>query len=158
LTSPTLPPLSPGDGAGAAGDVFRKQALKIEELEKENKRLQAEAAQAKAQWKKTEEELEELREGSGEVAELKSKADKVRVMGGEVEKLVRTSLSHAGRLIEVSRDEEVLIRYIFTENRNRLPPTPKHPSPNPNHQAIPPHLNLLPLLQRHDRPSRPTRL
>ncbi|KAF2502359.1 hypothetical protein BU16DRAFT_568640 [Lophium mytilinum] len=96
LTSPTLPPLSPGDGAGAAGDVFRKQALRIEELEKENKRLQSEAGDAEGRWKKTEEELEELREASGEVAELKNKADRVGVMGDELEKL-KTELASLQR-------------------------------------------------------------
>ena len=86
LKSPTLPPLSPG--SDAVGDIYRKQALRIEELEKENKRLQTESAEAEARWKKTEEELEELREASGEVAELKSKADQVATKGEEVEKLV----------------------------------------------------------------------
>ncbi|KAF2817170.1 uncharacterized protein BDZ99DRAFT_504994 [Mytilinidion resinicola] len=96
LTSPILPPLSPVDGAGAAGDVFRKQALRIEELEKENKRLQSEAGDAERRWKKTEEELEELREASGEVAELKNKADRVGVMGDEMEKL-KTELASLQR-------------------------------------------------------------
>lgn len=86
LKSPTLPPLSPG--GDAVGDIYRKQALRIEELEKENKRLQTESSEAEARWKKTEEELEELREASGEVAELKSKADLVTTKGEEVEKLV----------------------------------------------------------------------
>ncbi len=86
LKSPTLPPLSPG--GDAVGDIYRKQALRIEELEKENKRLQMESSEAEARWKMTEEELEELREASGEVAELKSKADQVATKGEEVEKLV----------------------------------------------------------------------
>ncbi|OCL09238.1 hypothetical protein AOQ84DRAFT_431397 [Glonium stellatum] len=85
VKSPTLPPLSPG--GDAVGDIYRKQALRIEELEKENKRLQIESSEAEKRWKKTEEELEELREASGEVAELKSKADQAATKGEEVEKL-----------------------------------------------------------------------
>jgi len=58
-------PLSPGYGfpeGDTAPEIYRKQAMKIEELEKENKRLAKEALEGEKRWKKAEEELEELRE------------------------------------------------------------------------------------------------
>ena len=84
LKSPGLP-LSPGDDVQ---DIYRKQVLRIEELEKENKRLQTESQDAETRWKKTEEELEELREANNEVAELKAKADQVEAKSKEVDTLV----------------------------------------------------------------------
>jgi DNA repair ATPase RecN len=80
-------PLSPSAGE-TAQDIYRKQAQRIEELEKENKKLQSESEDAQRRWKKTEEELEELREARGEVAELKSKAGKAEDSADQVEKLV----------------------------------------------------------------------
>ena len=83
------PPSTPGDkrtqpAAAAATpqsptgekvqDIYRKQVQRIEELERDNKRLQAEALDAETRWKKSEEELEERREASGEMADLKAKA------------------------------------------------------------------------------------
>jgi hypothetical protein len=59
-------PTSPG--TGISGDIFREQAHKIEELERENKRLQAEVEEGERRWKKGEEELEELREGQSDIA------------------------------------------------------------------------------------------
>ncbi|RYO82883.1 hypothetical protein DL764_009534 [Monosporascus ibericus] len=45
-----------------APEIYRKQVARIEDLEKENKRLAKEAADAEKQWWKAEEELAELRE------------------------------------------------------------------------------------------------
>ncbi|RYP64966.1 hypothetical protein DL771_008535 [Monosporascus sp. 5C6A] len=45
-----------------APEIYRKQVARIEDLEKENKRLAKEAADAEKQWRKAEEELAELRE------------------------------------------------------------------------------------------------
>lgn len=73
-------PFSP-DG-DTAPDIYRKHVAKIEELEKENKRLSKEATEAEKRWKKAEEELSDLREADGESS----------AKGGsstEVEKLVR---------------------------------------------------------------------
>lgn len=64
-----------------SSDIYREQAQRIEELERENKRLAAEVEQGEARWKKGEEELEELREGRGEAALAAEK-------GKEAEKLV----------------------------------------------------------------------
>lgn len=64
-------PNSPNPATPAGGitsEVYREQALKIEELERENKRLASEVEENQTRWKKGEEELEELREGRGDVA------------------------------------------------------------------------------------------
>ena len=82
-----LPPLSPD--VDSVTEIYRKQAARLEELEKENKRLAKEARDAEGRWRKTEEELEELREASGQVAELKSRAATADAKVEEVNKLVR---------------------------------------------------------------------
>ena len=69
-------------------EIYRKQAARLDELERENKRLLKEAQEAEGRWKKTEEELEELREAGGELAELKARAEKIDAKNEEIEKLV----------------------------------------------------------------------
>ncbi|KAL9122625.1 MAG: hypothetical protein Q9187_000816 [Circinaria calcarea] len=82
---PNLPALSPeGD---AVTEIYRKQASRLDELEKENKRLAKEAESVEARWRRTEEELEELRESSSQVAELRSRASVADAKGEEVVKL-----------------------------------------------------------------------
>lgn len=84
-------PLSPGHGfppeENSAPEIYRKQALRIEELEKENKRLAKEASDGEKRWKRAEEELEDLREAEGDSS---SKKDASSAVGssGELEKLV----------------------------------------------------------------------
>ncbi|CAA9961510.1 M protein repeat protein [Pyrenophora teres f. maculata] len=80
-------PLSPG--AGVTSEVYREQALKIEELERENKRLASEVEESKIRWKKGEEELEELREGRGDVALAVEKGKEADKLKAEVESLKR---------------------------------------------------------------------
>jgi hypothetical protein len=78
-------PLSPGlfsPEGETAPDIYRKHVARIEELEKENKRLAKETADAEKRWQKAEEELADLREDDGEGGG-KGGAD------GQVEKLVR---------------------------------------------------------------------
>jgi hypothetical protein len=66
-------PLSPtGTGAApfspdgeTAPDIYRKHVTRIEELERENKRLAKEVADAEKRWQKAEEELADLREAEG---------------------------------------------------------------------------------------------
>jgi hypothetical protein len=69
-----LPLLTPDEGT--IQDIYRKQAARLEELEKENKRLAKEVAEGEHRWRKSEEELEELREGSVESQALKVQAKK----------------------------------------------------------------------------------
>jgi hypothetical protein len=83
---PNLPALSP-DG-DAVTEIYRKQAFRLDELERENKKLSKEVETAENRWRKTEEELEELREISGQVAELKSRAGNANARTEEVNKLV----------------------------------------------------------------------
>ncbi|KAL6708603.1 hypothetical protein ACN47E_002584 [Coniothyrium glycines] len=85
-------PISPGllsPGGGVTSEVYREQAQKIEELEKENKRLANEAEESQNRWKKGEEELEELREGRGDVALAVEKGKEAEKLKAEVESLKR---------------------------------------------------------------------
>lgn len=84
--SPELPVLSPD--SDSVNSIYRKQAARLDELEKENRRLAKDAQEAEKRWRHTEEELEELREASGEVAELKSRAQKADAQIEEFNKLV----------------------------------------------------------------------
>ncbi|KAI8943044.1 hypothetical protein NX059_001080 [Plenodomus lindquistii] len=81
-------PLSPG-GGGVTSEVYREQAQKIEELEKENKRLASEVEENQNKWRKGEEELEELREAKGDVAVALEKAKEADKLKTEVESLKR---------------------------------------------------------------------
>ena len=82
--SPDLPPLtSEGDSVNS---IYRKQSARLDELEKENRRLAKDLQDGETRWRKTDEELEELREASGEVAELKTKAKK---LGAQTEELAK---------------------------------------------------------------------
>lgn len=73
--SPTGFPLSP-EGE-TAPDIYRKQVARIEDLEKENKRLAKEAADSEKRTQKAEEELADLREADRDGSD------------SQVEKLVR---------------------------------------------------------------------
>jgi len=85
---PLSPDTSYSPEGGSAPDIYRKQASRIEELERENKQLAKEAADGEKRWKKAEEELEDLRE-----VEAGPKTDTITLpdSSGEVEKLVHTS-------------------------------------------------------------------
>jgi predicted RNase H-like nuclease (RuvC/YqgF family) len=71
-----------------APDIYRKQALRIEELEKENKRLAKEASEGERRWKKAEEELEELREAEGDSSPKAKDASSTAGMSAQADKLV----------------------------------------------------------------------
>lgn len=85
--SPDLPTLTP-DG-DTVNSIYRKQAARVDELERENRRLAKEAQENEKRWRKTEEELEELREASGDVAQLKARAEKADAQIEEFNKVVR---------------------------------------------------------------------
>lgn len=119
--SPTLPILSP-DG-DTVNEIYRKQTARIDELERENRRLVKDAKEGEARLKKTEEELEELRESSGEVAELKLKARGADAKSQEFEKLVRL-------LSLISYRENPLVKFA-SEARKHIFTTPISPSTIP---------------------------
>lgn len=88
--STSVGPASPSGPSGTfspegetAPDIYRKQVARIEELEKENRRVAKEAVDAEKRWQKAEEELADLREAEGDAA-------KAGGSGSEVEKLVRS--------------------------------------------------------------------
>ncbi|PLB53773.1 hypothetical protein P170DRAFT_431586 [Aspergillus steynii IBT 23096] len=85
IKSPSLPPLS-ADG-DSVQEVYRKQSTRIEELEKENKRLEKELEDGTSRWRKTEDQLEDLRESSVDAAELKDKLEKAEQKVGEIDEL-----------------------------------------------------------------------
>ncbi|KAL2073453.1 hypothetical protein VTL71DRAFT_10777 [Oculimacula yallundae] len=84
-------PLSPSYGFSPEGDtapdIHRKQAARIEELERENKRLAKEATDGERRWKKAEEELEDIREADDGSAKQGAEAITNPVATGELEKL-----------------------------------------------------------------------
>ena len=151
-----LPPLSPD--ADSVTEVYRKQAARLEELEKENKRLAKEARESEGRWRKMEEELEDLREANGEVAELKSKAATADAKAEEVNKLVR--LAHAMviyRYIELIlnlTDARQTKSPLSTAKYRLSSPIPRdpakyhrhnfqeHPPPTPSPLNSPPNLPL----------------
>jgi predicted RNase H-like nuclease (RuvC/YqgF family) len=84
LASPTIGGATspPAD----AHDAYLKQTSRLEELEKENKRLAKEAKDGEDRWRKLEAELDELRDGR---AELGGAREEVKARDEEVDKLVR---------------------------------------------------------------------
>ena len=82
-----LTPLSPE--SNSMSEIYRKQAVRLEELERENKKLTKDLDASENRWRKAEEELEELRSNSAQIAELKTRVDKSEGKAEEVEKLVR---------------------------------------------------------------------
>ncbi|KXT10456.1 hypothetical protein AC579_7888 [Pseudocercospora musae] len=70
-------------------ELYKKQAAKIEELEKENKSLKDQHDEHTKKLAKTEEELENLREGSGDASELKSKAKEADRLSTELASVQR---------------------------------------------------------------------
>ncbi|KAL4870300.1 hypothetical protein BDV12DRAFT_166102 [Aspergillus spectabilis] len=85
LKSPSLPPLS-ADGE-AVQEVYRKQSSRIEELERENKRLEKEVEEVGARFKKTEDQLEDLREANVDVAALRDQLRVAEEKAGGLEEL-----------------------------------------------------------------------
>lgn len=90
LKSPpqSLPPLT-GDG-DSVHEVFRKQSTRIEDLEKDNKRMEKELADATSRWRKTEDQLEDMRESSVDGAELREKLKQAEEKAASIESLVWT--------------------------------------------------------------------
>lgn len=75
-------------------ELYRKQAARIEELEKENKDYKSSQEDGSARLAKAEEELESLRESTSDVAELRSKAKESEKISTELA-TVQRQLSQA---------------------------------------------------------------
>jgi hypothetical protein len=88
-TSPSLKSSTPLSPTAEAADIYRKQAQRIEELDRENKALQESAEKAEARWRALEVEVQELRESSSDAALLKSRADEAQKLKAEVAALQR---------------------------------------------------------------------
>ncbi len=71
-----------------APEVYRRQAARIEELERENKRLAKEAMEGEKRWKRAEEELEDLREADGDRPAASRGSQAAGSAADEVAKLV----------------------------------------------------------------------
>jgi hypothetical protein len=89
--SPTSSGFPLGEGETAA-DIYRKQVARIEDLEKENKRLAKEATDSDKRWQKAEETLADLREADDGSGSKKSSGSDAKV-----EKLVCLSLQSVPR-------------------------------------------------------------
>lgn len=86
---PKSPELAAASSDGdSVNSIYRKQAARLDELENENKKLASDAQERERQLKRAEEELEEMREGSGEVAELRSKAKRFDAQSEELSTMV----------------------------------------------------------------------
>ncbi|KAK5072881.1 hypothetical protein LTR64_000709 [Lithohypha guttulata] len=72
-------------------DIYRKQMARIEELERENKRLAQEAEESRARWHRKEEELEELREKATEQKGGDKDNEEVQKLRSEIDTLRRNS-------------------------------------------------------------------
>ena len=103
-------------------DIYRKQATRLDELEKENRRLAKEASEAEGRWKSLEAELEEMRESSLEVSELKSRAQKADAKDEEIINLVRKVYPSCALRSRLGSN-------WIIEKRKCLPHPPKHAAP-----------------------------
>ena len=103
-------------------DIYRKQATRLDELEKENRRLAKEAREAEGRWKSIEAELEELRESSPEVSELRSRAQKADAKDEEINNLVRKFYPSCGLRSRLGSNWKIA-------KRKCLPHSPKHAAP-----------------------------
>jgi predicted nucleic acid-binding Zn-ribbon protein len=79
-----------------APEIHRRQQAKIEELERDNRRLAKEASEGERRWKRAEEELEELREAEDEKAS-KGDTKTSALPSDEVQQLVSTPIPSSAR-------------------------------------------------------------
>lgn len=89
-----LGPMSPG--GDAITDIYKKQAARIEQLEKDSKRLEKEAEEKDIVFKKVEREVEELREAQADSADLRSKAGQMKEKDVELQNLVSSRCRRVG--------------------------------------------------------------
>ncbi|KAL6815444.1 hypothetical protein GGI42DRAFT_108494 [Trichoderma sp. SZMC 28013] len=99
-------PMSPGPFSpegDTAPDIYRKHVARIEELEKENKRLAKDATDLEKRWKKAEEELADLRESDGkeskdgQTEKLKEEIASLQRQNSQLQQQVSRTSGHAHR-------------------------------------------------------------
>ncbi|PKS07776.1 hypothetical protein jhhlp_006384 [Lomentospora prolificans] len=88
ISGPLSPGLSSPDGT-TAPEIYRKHVARIEELEKENDRINKELADSDRRRKKAEEELEELREADSPTKESSGGKDEIEKLKSQVASLER---------------------------------------------------------------------
>lgn len=119
-------------GVGITSEVYREQAQRIDELERENKRLISEVEESQIRWRKGEEELEDLREGRGDVALAIEKAK-------EADKLVRVN------------SESYKCANSSTEIRRRVAQTTAIAAPISKYKVYAPHVDSITFTVHLDR-------
>jgi len=91
--------LPSGSPEGEVTEIYRKQASRLDELERENKKLGRDLETSDVRGRKMEDEIEELRESNMEVAALRKRVGKAEERSAEADKLVSTESLKTGRLI-----------------------------------------------------------
>ncbi|KAI9819679.1 MAG: hypothetical protein M1832_003913 [Thelocarpon impressellum] len=119
VKSPTLPPLSP-DG-DTVTEIYRKQAWRIEELEKENRRLEKDLGESETRWKKAEDEVEELRDAK---AELLSKGPGDKSPNGEADQLRSEIASLRRQNAHLQSQSSKSSRHVTSPSQSHLTSTP----------------------------------
>lgn len=108
-------------------DIYRKQTLRIEELEKENRRLEKDSQASETRWRRLEEELEELRETVSEVSALRAKSkesnEEISRLKSDLAALQRqsqlSSKSQRSSSIAVNSDKDDLSSALLTQLDSR---------------------------------------
>ena len=92
-------------------DIYRKQAARLEQLEKDNRRLEKELQLTDTRRKKAEEEVEDLHEAKGEITVLQERAQRAQQQEEMLEKLVRSfsklSIKHLLTSVAMFKRSEV---------------------------------------------------
>ncbi|KAH8671168.1 hypothetical protein BX600DRAFT_240880 [Xylariales sp. PMI_506] len=96
-------PLSPTGEGETAADIYRKQVARIDDLEKENKRLAKESADSEKRWQKAEEELADLRESDtktsegsdGQIAKLQEEIAALQRQNAQLQSAAASRRGHA---------------------------------------------------------------
>ncbi|KAL9114415.1 MAG: hypothetical protein Q9227_001496 [Pyrenula ochraceoflavens] len=99
LNPPAIPDAPDGD---SSPEIYRKQQVRISELELENRRLEKAAKDSETRWRKTEEELEDLREANGEAVALRQKIQEAEQSQSEIERL-RSEIASLQRQTQSTR-------------------------------------------------------
>ncbi|KFY35907.1 hypothetical protein V494_05491 [Pseudogymnoascus sp. VKM F-4513 (FW-928)] len=115
---PLSPPILSPEGGDTAPEIHRRQQAKIEELERENKRLAKETSESERRWKKAEEDLEELRE-----ADTESKTEGATTPSSDEAQKLKSQVA------SLERQNAHLQAQVSRPNRHGSSPSVSHTSP-----------------------------